>query len=314
MMKPLIAIFTTLLLAFGAHAKQPLLSPAELSPKLGTPTLRILDIRDPKSYAENHIQGALNAPYGKWRGPKENPGELPSLAKLTDLVQSLGLSPQNHIVVVSSGADETDFGAAARVYWTLKVLGLEQLSILNGGVKAWNAAKLPLDKAIPTVSKSDYQPQINYALITSKDDLAKKSADGSAVLVDARPSAFFKGDTRHQAAKLPGTLKGAVNVEHSKWFDASSPTFTNPEAAKKIAANSNLNSDTEIVSFCNTGHWAATNWFAMSEILGKKNVSMYAGSMVDFTKDPNVPAMANVPNRGKQLWIDLKLWLERTFG
>lgn len=313
-MKLVFATVTALLLAFNVQAKQPLLTPAELSPKLGTQTLRILDIRDPKSYAENHLSGSLNAPYGKWRGPKENPGELPSLAKLTELVQSLGLSPQNHIVVVSSGADETDFGAAARVYWTLKVLGLENLSILNGGINAWNAAKLPLDKVLPTVSKSDYKPQINYALITSKEDLLRKTADGSATLVDARPNAFFKGDTRHQAAKLPGTLKGAVNLEHSKWFDASSPTFTNAEAAKKIAANANVNSDAEVVSFCNTGHWAATNWFALSEVAGKKNVSMYAGSMVDFTKDPNLPAMANVPNRGKQLWIDLKLWIDRTFG
>lgn len=313
-MKLVFATVTALLLAFNVQAKQPLLTPAELSPKLGTQSLRILDIRDPKSYAENHLSGSLNAPYGKWRGPKENPGELPSLAKLTELVQSLGLSPQNHIVVVSSGADETDFGAAARVYWTLKVLGLENLSILNGGIKAWSAAKLPLDKALPTIIKSDYKPQINYALITSKEDLIRKTADGSAILVDARPNAFFKGDTRHQAAKLPGTLKGAVNLEHSKWFDASSPTFTNAEAAKKIAVNSNVSSDTEVVSFCNTGHWAATNWFALSEVAGKKNVSMYAGSMVDFTKDPNLPAMANVPNRGKQLWIDLKLWIDRTFG
>jgi len=38
-------------------------------------------------------------------------------------------------VVVSSGKDVTDFGAAARVYWTLKVLGLKELSILNGGVR-----------------------------------------------------------------------------------------------------------------------------------------------------------------------------------
>ena len=45
--------------------------------------------------------------------------------------------------VVSSGADATDFGAAARVYWTLKVLGLKELSVLNGGVKAWAAAGLP---------------------------------------------------------------------------------------------------------------------------------------------------------------------------
>ncbi len=312
-MKSLLLILATIL-SFSVNANQPLLSPIELEARLQNTNLRVLDIRDPKSYAENHIPGSLSAPYGKWRGPKENPGEFPPLAKLTELVQSLGLSPQNHIVVTSSGADETDFGAAARVYWTLKVLGLENLSILNGGIRSWVEAKLPLNNLPVTVARSSYQPTINTALITTKEQLQKKTVDGSARLIDARPSAFYSGDTRHQAAKVPGTLKGAKNVEHSNWFNEKSPTFISQADAQKVGADANLNNDEEVVSFCNTGHWAATNWFAMSEVLGKKNVSMYAGSMVDFTKDGDTSKMDNVPSRGKQLWIDLKLWAERTFN
>jgi thiosulfate/3-mercaptopyruvate sulfurtransferase len=308
------ALLLVALVSFSAHANQPLITPNALESKLQDANLRILDIRSPKSYAENHIPGSLSAPYGKWRGPKENPGEFPPLTKLTELVQSLGLTPQNHIIVTSSGADETDFGAAARVYWTLKVLGLENLSILNGGIKSWVEAKLPLNNQPVSITKSNYEPKINLALITTKEQLLKKSADGSARLIDARPSAFYSGDTRHQAAKVPGTLKGASNIEHSKWFNEKSPTFISKDAAQKVAAEENLNADDEVVSFCNTGHWAATNWFAMSEVLGKKNVSMYAGSMVDFTKDGDTSKMENVPSRGKQLWIDLKLWAERTFS
>ena len=313
-MKHFLLLVLASLISFSASANQPLISPNELESKLQNPNLRVLDIRDPKSYAENHIPGSLSAPYGKWRGPKENPGEFPPLLKLTELIQSLGLGPQNHIVVASSGADETDFGAAARVYWTLKVLGLENLSILNGGIKSWVETKLPLNNQAVTIAKSSYEPKINASLITTKDQLLKKSADGSARLIDARPSAFYSGDTRHQAAKVPGTLKGAVNVEHSKWFNEKRPTFISSAEAQKVASETNLNSNDEVVSFCNTGHWAATNWFAMSEVLGKKNVSMYAGSMVDFTKDGDTSKMDNVPSRGKQLWIDLKLWADRTFN
>lgn len=309
-----IVLLLTALISLSAFANQPLLTPKELESKLKDSNVRIIDIRDPKTYAQNHIPGSLSAPYGKWRGPKENPGELPSLTKLTELVQSLGLSPKNHIIVTSSGSDETDFGAAARVYWTLKVLGLENLSILNGGIKSWAEIKLPLNNQPVTIAKSNFEPKINKALITTKEQLLKKSADGSARLIDARPAAFFTGDTRHQAAKIPGTLKGASNVEHSEWFNEKSPTFIAKDAALKVASKTNLNSDEEIVSFCNTGHWAATNWFAMSEILGKKNVSMYSGSMVDFTKDNDVSNMQNVPGRGKKLWIDLQLWTERTLA
>jgi thiosulfate/3-mercaptopyruvate sulfurtransferase len=50
-----------------------------------------------------------------------------------------------HAVVVSSGDDATDFGCRGACLWTLKVLGLKELSVLNGGVQAWIAAGLALD-------------------------------------------------------------------------------------------------------------------------------------------------------------------------
>jgi thiosulfate/3-mercaptopyruvate sulfurtransferase len=255
----------------------------------------------------------VNAPYGTWRGPASNPGELPALPKLTTLVQSLGLSPRTHAVIVSSGADATDFGASARVYWTLKVLGLKELSVLNGGVKGWSTAGLPQNNQAVKVAASSFQPQIDKSLVATKEELVARVKAGDAALIDARPAEFFNGDTRHVAASVPGTLQGAVNVEHDKWFAPGSSTFVNTEQAQKVAASSSIDPAKETVSFCNTGHWAATNWFAMSEVLGQKNVKLYAGSMVEWSKDASGLPMANVPSRPKQLLIDAKFWAEKTF-
>lgn len=309
-MKKILVFALSLAAASLSFAAQPLLAPAELKALLGNPSVRVIDIRDPKSYAGQHIPGAVNAPYGKWRGPASNPGELPELPKLTALVQSLGLTPATHAVVVSSGADSTDFGASARVYWTLKVLGLKELSILNGGVKGWAQAGLPQDNTPASIAASNYVPQLDASLIASREQVAQKAANDSAVLVDARPADFFLGETRHQAAKLPGTLEGAVNVEHSRFFNGNSAVFV-PEKARQ--ASSSVDANKEAVAFCNTGHWAATGWFALSEIAGHKNVKLYPGSMVDWTQDAKGLPMANVPGRAKQLLIDAKLWAERTF-
>ena len=297
----------------SAFAAQPLLSPAELQAKLSDANVRVIDIRDPKSYAANHIPGAVNAPYGTWRGPASNPGELPALPKLTTLVQSLGLTPSTHAVIVSSGADATDFGASARVYWTLKVLGLKELSVLNGGVKGWTSSGLPQNNQVVKVAASSFQPQIDKSLVATKEELVARVKAGDAALIDARPAEFFRGDTRHVAASIPGTLQGAVNVEHDKWFAPGTSTFVNTEQAQKVASSSPIDPAKETVSFCNTGHWAATNWFAMSEVLGQKNVKLYAGSMVEWSKDASGLPMANVPSRPKQLLIDTKLWAEKTF-
>lgn len=310
-MKRFLALLSGLLISFSAAAAQPLLTPAELQSRLTAPQVRVIDIRDAKSYAAGHIPGSVNAPYGTWRGEADNPGELPALPKLTTLVQSLGLTPATHAVVVSSGADSTDFGASARVYWTLKVLGLKELSVLNGGIKAWAAANLPQNTEVPKVAASTFQPQIDNTLVATKEEVIQRVKSGNSVLIDARPPAFFKGETRHDAAKAAGTLPGAVNLPNDKWFASGSSVFVSPEEARRIATSSAISPDKETVSFCNTGHWAATNWFAMSEVLGQKNVKLYGGSMVDWTKD-GLP-MDNVPGRVNQLWQDTKKWAERTF-
>ena len=69
------ALAATSWLASAAYAAQPLLTPAELSAAQQTsPAAVVIDIREPKLYAQGHIPGALNAPYGKWRGPATNRG------------------------------------------------------------------------------------------------------------------------------------------------------------------------------------------------------------------------------------------------
>ncbi len=312
-MKTYSVLFAGLALISNAFSAQPLLTPQELQAKLADPSVRVIDIRDPKSYAANHVPGAVNAPYGQWRGAADNPGELPPLPKLTTLVQSLGLTPATHAVVVSSGADATDFGASARVYWTLKVLGLKELSILNGGDKAWAQAGLAQNKDAAKVAASSFQPKLDTTQIASKEDVVQRVKAGDSVLLDARPASFFNGETRAPAAKVPGTLPGAVNFTHDKWFAPGSSAFVSTDIAKQIATSSPTDPAKETVSFCNTGHWAATNWFAMSEVLGQKNVKLYAGSMTDWSQDPNGLPMANVPSRMAQLMIDTKMWADRTF-
>lgn len=310
-MKKIAVYFLGLLFSFSVSAAEPLLSAQAVQASLAAPKTVVLDIRDPKSFAAGHISGALSAPYGSWRGPASNPGELPSIANLTKLVQRLGLTPDTHVIVTSSGKDETDFGAAARVYWTLKVLGLQQLSILNGGLKAWQAAGFALDNKTVNVQASSFVPTIDQNMIATRDEVVAKVQAGKAQLVDARPAAFFDGSTRHTAAKVPGTLKGAVNVEHSKWFEPNSTSVVSASEAKKLVASTSVKTDQDTVSFCNTGHWAATNWFVLSELVGQKNVKLYAGSMVDWTQADGALPMDNVPNRLKQLYIDAQLWLAK---
>lgn len=310
----LFAFALTLASSGWAFAAQPLLSPSELSPLLQKPEVRVVDIRTPKEFAAHHIPGAVNAPYGKWRGPATNPGELPDEAKLVELVQSLGLTADTHAVVVSHGKDATDFGAMARVYWTLKSLGLKELSILNGGLKEWEGAKLPLSTVAVQVAPSSYAPTFDATWLSSRQDIAQTLKLSNAVLVDSRPDAFYQGKTQAPAAKLAGTLPGAVQLDFNQWFEPKSSKFVDTAKAKEIAAQIQVPEGQSAVAFCNTGHWAATDWFGLSEVAGIPNVKLYAGSMVDWTQQPDFPALQNAPGRGEQLMRATKQWWERKFN
>ncbi|MEM7059016.1 MAG: rhodanese-like domain-containing protein [Pseudomonadota bacterium] len=245
----------------------------------------VLDIRSGKDFAKGHVPGAVNAAYGKWRGPKENPGRTLSDDALTALLQGLGIERDDRVVVTYAGKNATDFGSAARVYWTLKSAGLTEIAILNGGLKAWAKAGLPLgqDAATPTPSTGEYTLSTEWMI----DRVGVQAVlDGSrdAIMVDARPEEFWAGDKKHAAAAQAGTLDGALNITHDTWFVGSKTEIVSGDDVLRIAKEAGyVPGETELVSFCNTGHWAATNWFALSELAGIEGVKLYPESMVGWT-------------------------------
>jgi thiosulfate/3-mercaptopyruvate sulfurtransferase len=305
-MRQFTAFLFALLLPLTAAA-QPLITPAELAAKAGDASLRIVDIRvadgSPAAFARGHVPGALSAPYAKWRGPKENPGALPDTPALTALIRGLGIDAATPVVVVYEGADATEFGAAARVYWTLKAAGLKQLAILNGGMKAWRAAGLAVSTDTAAIAPSNYVVVLDPKVIATQDEVARAAASGT-VLLDARPPSYFLGEARHAAARTPGTLVGAKNVAHDVWFVRDSATLKPAAEVQQVAAREGIDTAQPTVSFCNTGHWAATNWFVLSEVIGQKDVKLYPESMVGWSQ-AGLP-MANVPSRLEQFWMQLK--------
>jgi thiosulfate/3-mercaptopyruvate sulfurtransferase len=311
-MRPVVRLVVLLLISLGCATTaiaQPLLAPAEVAAKLGDAKLRIVDIREAKvdgksAYEIGHIAGAQHAPYTKWRGPADSPGKLPAEDALTALIQQLGIDRSTPVVVVYEGKTSTDFGAAARVYWTLKAAGVPTLSVLNGGMTAWRAAGLPVSTETSVRSPSKFEVTLDPALIATRDEVAQAVGNRSARLVDARPAAFFAGETRHPAAKAPGTIVGAKNISHDVWFSRDAKLLP-PEEIRRVAQQNQLDTSQPTISFCNTGHWAATNWFVLSELLGQKDVKLYPESVVDWSHAGL--AMDNVPSRLQQFWMQLKV-------
>lgn len=127
--------------AAPASDAQPLVSVQWLSEHLQDKNLVVLDIRSAidgggeKAYTEAHIPGSIHSDYDKagWRVTRNNvPFMLPTVPELEKLIGDIGIDENSRVVVVPAGVNYTDFGSAARTYWTLKVVGVNNVSILDG--------------------------------------------------------------------------------------------------------------------------------------------------------------------------------------
>jgi thiosulfate/3-mercaptopyruvate sulfurtransferase len=280
-----------------------LLSAEQLKPLVGKPNVRLLDIRAPQAFAAGHIPGSVNTPYGQYRGPADNPGKLPTAEHLTQVVQRAGIRADQHVIVIHGGSNHTEFGAAARVYWTLKVGGLSTLSVVDGGTRAWQDAGGELVTEARQVEPSDFTYVYDQSQIVTREELTQViQNDDTPRLLDARPTPFFKGEMKPATAARYGTLPGADSFDNAQFFAADG--FRLKPAAELLALVQQTGADQgDTVSFCNTGHWAATNWFVISEIAGNRSARMYPASMVEWSGS-ELP-MQNQPSRFGALLQDL---------
>jgi thiosulfate/3-mercaptopyruvate sulfurtransferase len=258
-------------------------------------SVKVLEIRsDADAYAKAHIPGSVHLPYGAFRGPKNNPGKLPPLNELAKALGSVGLETSDAVVVVHDGANTTDFGAAARVYWTLKSVGFENLAILNGGFLGYQkdgfdlASEATAVQITTPVLTFDSRWYADTAEVASQVD-----GDNSARLLDARPDAFFLGKAWHGAMTKPGILPSADQFSFEAFFDKNTPLLKHANEVSSIVNDNGLN-QANTISYCNTGHWAATNWFVLSEVAQVPDVKLYAESMVEWSQAGQ--PMENVPS------------------
>ena len=302
-----LATLLTLGATFTASAASPLVSPQWLNEHLQDKNLVVLDIRSAidggglKAYTEAHIPGAVHSDYDKagWRVTRGNvPFMLPTLPELEKLIGDVGIDENTRVVVVPAGVSFTDFGSAARTYWTLKVVGVNNVSILDGGVAAWKAAGLNLESGVKKPSPTIFTATLNKSLLSRVEDVSKAENTHNATLIDARPASFFTGREKAPAAQAYGHIPGAISLDSASFYDAQTNKLKPKAELVSLAAHVPAG---PAVAYCNTGHWAATDWFVLHEIVGRQDVSLYDGSMVEWTADATRPVESN-----RTKWDDLK--------
>ncbi|MFY8114996.1 MAG: sulfurtransferase, partial [Rhabdaerophilum sp.] len=276
------ALLAPLTAAMAGTPLRGLIDGPSLSARLGEKTLVVVDIRSGETrekgralFQSGHIPGAVHADYAhaSWRLPRENTSlYLPEPAQFEALAGDLGIAPESDVVIVHEGTDSSSFGAAARVYWSFKAMGHASIAILDGGYKGWTD-----DKARPVATgdampvPAIYEARPDASLRARLGDVLKARESGT-LLVDSRPEAFFSGKEKHKAIPVAGHIPGAVNIPHARAFTADNRLKDKVSLAREFSAAANSSG---AIAYCNTGHWAATDWFVMSEVLGLPGVKLY---------------------------------------
>jgi len=297
----LLLVFLIILLPAAALAQglSPILSTDDLAKSLKDPGLMIIDIRKVEDYKAGHIPGAVGIFYNNWapgKGVMQN--EIPSDEDLMDLLSSNGIQPDSRVVVYGTTATGADRVNVTRVAWTLKYAGVQNVSVLSGGIEKWairEKRQMSTESVRPKANA--YKGKFNKNILAGKDYV--KSQVGKATIVDTREPAFFSGQQKLPFVAKAGRIKGAVNLPTVQVFDKYPPgehmeqccwTYKDVAALKNMATGVVGNDlSKEIIVYCDSGRVASAWWFILSEVLGYKNVKNYDGSMEEWTKDTSAP-------------------------
>ena len=138
--------------------------------------------------------------------------------------------------------------------------------------------------------KSNFQSRY----LATTEEVFQNLDNISVAFVDARSEEQHFGKKKHGKALAAGTIPGALLFKQSDLIIDNKSYVKDLDSIIQLAKNVSIESDKDNIVFCNTGHWASTAWFVLSEVLELPNVKNYDGSMVEWTADPARPLENNI--------------------
>jgi thiosulfate/3-mercaptopyruvate sulfurtransferase len=237
-------------------------------------------------YLEEHIPGALFFDIEEIADNKSDlPHMLPPPEKFSSRMRSMGIGDGSRIVVY----DRTGVYSAARVWWTFRVMGVEDVSVLNGGLPKWKREGRPTESGEPPVrSTRHFTARRNAALVRDAADVKSVLKDRSAAIVDARSPERFSGRAAEPRPGLrSGHIPGALNLPYSRLVNEDG-TLKPASELEKLFADAGVDLHKPVVTSCGSGITASVLALALAE-LGHRRTSVYDGSWSEWGADQSLP-------------------------
>jgi thiosulfate/3-mercaptopyruvate sulfurtransferase len=272
----------------------PLVSTSWLAERLDRGDVRVLDgswwmpaeNRDPRAeHVAAHIPGAVFFDIDAIADHTVDlPHMLPTPDAFAKAAGQLGLSRDVAIVIY----DTFGVRAAARVWWTLRVMGFSEVFVLDGGLRAWRAEGRPVEsgEAIPTPTQvaAAFDPE----LVRSLQDLRGFVDSGAAQIVDARSGPRFRAEAPEPRVGLrSGHMPGARNLPFDGLLEADGRMKPLPAIRSAFEA-AGVDISRPIVTTCGSGITASVLALALAR-LGRPDVAVYDGSWTEWAGRADTP-------------------------
>lgn len=265
-----------------------------LAKHLKDPDLRILDAswylpadeRDPKAeYDAAHIPGARFFDVDEISDARSDlPHMAPPVEKFMSRMRAMGVG-DGHQVVVYDGAGIL---SAPRVWWLFKLMGQENVAVLDGGLPKWVAEERPTEDMPPIARDRHMTVRFQNHLVRDVTQVAHASKLGSPQIVDARAAARFRGEAPEPREGLrAGHIPKSRNVPFNTLLndDQTMKTVGDTRAVFEAAG---VDLSKPIVTSCGSGITAAVLALALERI-GHSDWALYDGSWAEWGMFPTVP-------------------------
>jgi thiosulfate/3-mercaptopyruvate sulfurtransferase len=219
---------------------------------------------------------------------------VPDAAAFEQTLRGLGVGAGDTVVIAPAGTKlYGDTTVAARLYWQMRYHGHDAVAVLDGGVAAWKAAGQPVaEQPVAPEAQGDFSaaaPREDLLHTTAEIAAVLDAADG-ALLLDNRPLVQFAGLVGKDYVEGLGHLPGAKPLPFDLFVrqDDGLVRWRGADEVQRLFAALG-EPGRPAVAYCNSGHVSSLAWFALSEIGGIADVSLYDGSLHEWTRSGDRP-------------------------
>jgi thiosulfate/3-mercaptopyruvate sulfurtransferase len=241
-----------------------------------------------RDYRQGHIPGAVYASLDHHLSDLSRQAEglgrhpLPLETAFSAALSGWGWRPGMQVVCYDAAGGSL---AAARLWWLLRLAGVREAAVLDGGYLAWLAAGLPVEsgEVVRAPSKVTLQFDATKYLV----DHAQLRDVPQRLLLDARAAPRYRGEVE-PIDRVGGHVPGALNRPFSENLAADGRFKPAETLREEFLGLLGTHAPQDVVHMCGSGVTACHNLLAM-ERAGLAGSRLYAPSWSGWVSDPNRP-------------------------